>query len=342
MLELLRFWHRNPFLRKCGRWLQVVFSAGYIVFGTVSLAEEDLNAGALRIVSEAGDCSAQIYIKEEENGPVSDEDKKKDKERSEIGMGETVTLTLVGKPQLIGDVSKVKWSIEKGEKLAYFNGPTTGTKTVTFIVKNDLKEKGEIKVKVTIENGGCLQLGLSAIVPTGIEAKHRRKSYDRNNLDFNKRGVPVQGFTVDGDQNMAGASAYLELTFLPKTVNFQNIQIIERDKGCTPAPARDNLAKDHVPNPNSLSPSNMNRLFDRIGARKLVTVLRQYTLPQSWVWKCDWNTYANGKDIITIRTVNQSFLHAWVTLNNIATTKVSKFGCSVTRSTEFNNKNQFN
>lgn len=160
MLKLLKFWHRDLFLRKYGRWLQIIFSAGYIVFGTVSLAEEDLNAGALHIVSKAGDYSAQIYIKEEEKGTVSDKEKKRDKERSEIGMGETVTLTLAGKPQLISDVSKVKWSIEKGEKLVYFNGPTTGTKTVTLIVKNDLKEKGEVKVNVTIDNGGCLQLGL--------------------------------------------------------------------------------------------------------------------------------------------------------------------------------------
>ncbi len=33
---------------------------------------------------------------------------------------------------------------------------------------------------------------------------------------------------------MAGASAVLELTFLPTSVNFRNVHIIERDKGVFP------------------------------------------------------------------------------------------------------------
>ncbi len=340
MIESFKFWNCATFLSKCGKWLKIIFCAGYMMSGTISLAEEDLNTGALRILSETGDCSAQIYIKEEETGPVSDEEKKKDKERREIGMGETVTLTLVGKPQLIGDVSQVKWLIEKGGNLAYFNGPTTGTKTVSLIVRNNLKEKGEIKIKVVMGNGRWLELALSAIIPTGIEAKHRRKSYDRANPDFNKRGVP--SLTVDGDQVNAGASAYLELTFLPKNVSFQGIQIIERDKGCVPAPASGRLATKHNPNPNPLSPNNKNRLFDNIGCVGSIVSLRKFVLPQDWVWKCDWNSYANGNDITTIRSVDQSFHYGWVLLNDTATTTVSKFGCSVTRSTENNNKHQFN
>lgn len=340
MFKSLKFGDCVTSLKKYGKWIQIFLLTGCMASGTVSLGEEDLNAGALRILSETGDYSAQIYIKEEEKGPVSNEEKKKDKARSEIGMGETVTLTLAGKPQLIGNVSEVKWSIEKGANLAYFNGPTTGTKTVLLTVRNDLTKKGDIKIKVIMGNGGELQLALSAIIPTGIEAKHRRKSYNRTSPDFNKRGVSSN--TVDGDRVNAGSSAYLELTFLPKNVSFQGIQIMERDKGCVPALAPDRLATKHKPNPNPVPPNNKNRQFDNVSSRRSIVLLRRFVLPQDWIWKCDWNTYANGKDITTIRTVNQSFHYGWILPNNIATTTVSKFGCSVTRSTELNNKHQFN
>lgn len=44
----------------------------------------------------------------------------------------------------------------------------------------------------------------------------------------------------------------------------------------------------------------------------------------------------------TIQTVEQHFFYDWIdVVNEIATTTVSKFNCSVSRSTEKNNKHLF-
>lgn len=308
-----------------------------IFSGTSLLAKE-----ILRIDSETGDYSAQIYIREEEEGSVPEKDKENDKKRKKVGMGETVFLTLTAdKPQVIGDPSQIEWTIEKGENLASFQDEDTSV-IQTLIIKNDLSKGGEIVVKATTEEGREAKINLSAIIPEGISVKHRRKSNDRNHPDFNKRGVISIVPPKDGDQVIAGASCYLEITFLPTSVSFNTIQIIERDKGCFPAPAEGSLAGTHIPNPNPLPLDNKNRIFDRIFFRKSVQDLKLFDLKQTWRWVCDWNTFADGKDVKTIKTVDQFFVCDWIdVVSEIATTTISKFGCSVSRSTERNNKHVF-
>ena len=85
-----------------------------------------------------------------------------------------------------------------------------------------------------------------------------------------------------------------------------------------------------------------NRLSDNIGSKKLISELRFYDLPQTYKWICDWNINVDGKDVKTIQTVEQHFFYDWIdVVNEIATTTVSKFNCSVSRSTEKNNKHLF-
>lgn len=324
------------FSKKFGKWCFIISVLG--IFPGIPLqAKEGLN-----IKSEAGEYSAQIYIQEEEKGFVSEKEKKNDKERKKFGIGETVFLTLTAdKPQVIGDPSQIEWIIEEGNSLASFQEEDNSS-IKTLIIKSDLSEGGEIVVKAVTEEGREAKIRLSAIVPESISAKHRRKSYDRNHPDFNKRGVIHFDPPNDGDRVMAGASAVLEVTFLPTSVSFNTIQIIERDKGCIPAPADDNLAENHVPNPNPLPLDNKNRIFDYIGSRDLIAKLKFYDLPQTWQWVCDWNIVADGKDVKTVQTVNQSFFHDWIdVVAEIATTTVTKFGCSVSRSTKRNNKHVF-
>ena len=81
---------------------------------------------------------------------------------------------------------------------------------------------------------------------------------------------------------------------------------------------------------------------DNIGSKKLISELRFYDLPQTYKWLCDWNINVDGKDVKTIQTVEQHFFYDWIdVVNEIATTTVSKFNCSVSRSTEKNNKHVF-
>lgn len=324
------------FSKNYGKWCFIISVSG-IFSGTPLLAKEILS-----IESEAGEYSAQIYIREEEEGSVPEKEKENDKKRKKFGIGETVFLTLTAdKPQIIGDPSQIEWIIEEGNSLASFQEEDNSI-IKTLVIKNDILEGGEIIVKAVTEEGREAKISLSAIVPEGISAKHRRKSYDRNHPDFNKRGVIHFDPPKDGDRIMAGASAVLEVTFLPTSVSFNTIQIIERDKGCIPAPADDNLAETHVPNPNPLPLDNKNRTFDYIGSRYPIAKLKFYDLPQTWRWVCDWNIVADGKDVKTVQTINQSFFYDWIDVfAEIATTTVTKFGCSVSRSTERNNKHVF-
>lgn len=50
---------------------------------------------------------------------------------------------------------------------------------------------------------------------------------------------------------------------------------------------------------------------------------------------------SEGKDVATIQTENQFFSYDWVLFLEEAITTISKFGCSVSRSTEENNKHSF-
>lgn len=322
--------------------LQYALVIGCILSSSILRAEDDENenSGSLSIISETAENSAAIYIKEEEQGPVSKEEKEKDKKRKTIGIGERINLTLNGKPQLIGDVSKLQWSITEGEGFAEIIGKKEGSKSIDIDAKKNIASGGQVTVRVEMESGETMQTNLTVVVPSGIEAKHCRKSYDRKHPDFNKRGV--SSTTVDGDVSIAGVGAYLELKVNPDNVSFRGIQIMERDKGTQPNPAP-TLATVHTPNPNPVGLTDKNRMFDNISSVRTISMLKNHVLPQRWHWVCDWNCHANGQDIFTIRTVNQSFNYGWINqANNTATTTVSKFDRSVSRTTDPNNTQQFN
>lgn len=337
---------KNPMLQLPGNlvlWFRCMLLTGYMLSSSILLAEEDgeedENAGSLRIISETTENSAAILIREEEEGSVPEKDKEEDKKRKTIGIGEAITLNLNGKPQLIGKVSKLKWSITAGANLATFDGSTEGTRKVRLIAKKNFSRGGKVTAQVAMESGDTKKCSLSVVVPSGIKAKHRRKSYNRDNPNFHKRGVPSR--TVDGEVAKAGASAWLELTFQPTTVSFKGIQIMERDKGTKPAPAPA-LATVHTPNPRPIKLNDKNRIFDNISSSRRVALLKLHALPQNWYWICDWNCHADGKDTFTVTTVNQNFNYSWINrAENKATTTVSKFGRSVTRTTEPNNTHDF-
>lgn len=324
------------------RYRYVAFAIGCLLsIGQLPAQEgdEDENSGSLRITSETAEYSAAIYIREEEEGSVPKEDKEEDKKRNTIGIGEFVKLTLNGKPQLIGKVSKLKWSITAGEEFAEITDEKEGVRTVTIQAKKNISSGGTVTAQVAMESGDTKEFSLTVVVPSDIKAKHRRKSYDREDPNFNERGVP--SVTVDGEVARAGAGALLELTFQPTTVNFKEIYIMERDKGTKPTPTP-SLATVHTPNPKPLKLSNKNRMFDNIYSFRGMAVLKLHTLPQNWYWICDWNCHANGKDTFTVTTVNQNFSYSWINrARNEATVTVSKFGRSVTRTTEQNNTHDF-
>lgn len=154
----------------------------FLWFGGVTLlgcfcsqAEEPLpdgDTGALSIESKTALYSADCYIKGEEN-----ED---DKKRSSIGIGESFTLTLTGKP--MGDIEKLTWEFVSGKELVKeneendFKGKTEITLTARKDLTHDqLKNESSIELKVTTSEGliVTMQNPIAVFFPTGMTAAHR-------------------------------------------------------------------------------------------------------------------------------------------------------------------------
>lgn len=342
MLHFQKYHHRLLFQY----FLKIIILVGCAMFSSISLGEEeDPDTGPLRIISTTDDCSADIYIREETE-EVSDEEKDKDRERSRLGIGEVVQLKLNGKPALIGDISKIEWSIKEGGGLACFCGAATGVRFVYLQIKDDLKSNGKIKVGVIVETGEEREIAFTAVVPNGITAQHVRISYDPEDPGFHQRGMRVTDAKYstpeDGDTTIAGASALLELTVLPKDVSFNNIKIVERDGGCNPKPdPKVNIASEHIPNFKKRTPTKKNGLSDRIASYIPVNKLLGYSFPQIWIWECNWvNCCESGEEIQTIPSVDQKFSYERDKDGNFKVT-ISKFGCSVSRTTAPGNKHIF-
>lgn len=88
-------------LTKLFAWLL----AGGMLLPLSEAGEED--TGALQIESATDELSADIHIAREEGKepPRSEAD---DRKRKKLGIGEFVTLSLTGKPSLIGDIEKLE------------------------------------------------------------------------------------------------------------------------------------------------------------------------------------------------------------------------------------------
>ena len=151
------------------------FGGGTLLGCFCSQAEEpmpDGDTGALSIESKTALYSADCYITGEEN-----ED---DKKRSSIGIGESFTLTLTGKP--MGDIKKLTWAFVSGKELVEEIGEDKlkGTAKITLSVRKDLtpdllKNQSSITLKVTTSEGRTVTMQDSMVVffPTGMTATHR-------------------------------------------------------------------------------------------------------------------------------------------------------------------------
>lgn len=317
------------------------------IFVYTTHAEDGENTGELNIESKTELCSANLYIKSEDND-VSEEEKEEDRKRDKIGMGETIQLTLSGKEALIGDPSKIEWKI-KGEG-ANFVGETKGKKKVTLEISNELKENTSIKVQAITEGQKVVEGETKPIekeffikIPSHITVQHARKAPKSQ-----ERGTPavIDGFpmSVDGWTEIVGSSAQLELTFYPTNVNFQKVRIKEVS-GDDKEKKFPSLGKAHETAPSGFLLWG-NRLYDRIGsARSLATFKSEkHKLPQNWSWACIATVVdSKDKEILVIHRTTQFFDWRWVDSNESAiVVTVSKFeGCQSKRNNFPGNKHSY-
>ena len=258
-----------------------------------------------------------------------------DKKRTEVGIGEVVTLTLNGKRLKDVDLKSLEWSLEP-ENTATIEKSDKEQNQATLTINSDLTEKTALKVRIKTSLDEDLPerepYVFSILVPSDITAEHS--------------GERMNDYPLDREKDRPGTSSKLVVTFLPLNVSFSNISIMERAEdpaGFTPV---------HTPGKLRMRPNahNIHR-HDSIGWRwdeKQAIRLRHLqnmNLPASFSWTCGWYVRADGKDCCKISndTYSQDFSFKYdgmengenaITkgLKNIEVT-ITKFGCTVTRST---------
>ena len=88
----------------------------FILFSSFSLlhAEDEEFSDIMELVSETENCSAKLA----RDKNATEEQKKEDRKRRKIGIGETVTITLnCKKPALLEPKDQIQWKVLKGKKL---------------------------------------------------------------------------------------------------------------------------------------------------------------------------------------------------------------------------------
>lgn len=94
---------------------------------------EEESYGPLQIKSRTELCSADYYIKE-----GGEKDREEDRKRKNIGIGEKITLLLIGKPK--GNMEELVWSIKGDGFQQTDTNPFKGSQKITLTAKSDLTE----------------------------------------------------------------------------------------------------------------------------------------------------------------------------------------------------------
>lgn len=213
---------------------------------------------------------------------------------------------------------------EKNIATLTINKDITDNTTVTVQVKTNLDE----------ELPERKPLILNIFIPSHITAEHT--------------GERIPACAADQEKNNPGASTVLALTLHPLTVSFSKIAFIER------AEDPEGFRPQHNPAHLLFRPNGKNKATpnDHIGwAFKpgiRLPQLQNSNLPAPFTWACGWYVRADDEDCLRIHgeTYPQRFNFAYDGeetdtnaptrgLKNVQVT-VSKFGCTVTRSTAGN------
>lgn len=112
--------------------------SGGILLSFANAQEED--TGTLQIESATDELSADIHIAKEE-GKEPPRSEAEDKKRKNLGIGEFVTLSLTGKPSLLGDIEKLEWEVVSKKDIVHFIGKRKGVKKVKFQISPYIKKR---------------------------------------------------------------------------------------------------------------------------------------------------------------------------------------------------------
>lgn len=130
-------------------------------FSFADVEEED--SGTLRIETETEEYSADIYL-----GNTAD--RKADRQRKTIGVGEQVRLTLTGKP--LGDVEQLEWNlVEDGDKYIKIPKKTKGELSIMVTARKRLQQGGAATIQAITDEGRKVKVTLNVVVPSGNQSR---------------------------------------------------------------------------------------------------------------------------------------------------------------------------
>ena len=286
---------------------------------------EEEDSGALRIETETEEYSADIYL-------GNTDDRKADRERKTIGVGERITLTLTGKP--LGNVKEIEWKAEEnGEEYVEMPQKTRGELSITVTARKRLRQGGFAVIQAITSEGRKVKTTLNVVIPSEIRAEH-------------KNGGTATESLPEGLTAVIGASAVLKLTLYPTSVNFKNVRIIERDKGSVP-PGTD-FDPGHSRNGanEAAKVSETNQLEDNVTGGIFAADVEHSHFPQSWDWVCSWRIHdgeggegtehLDGCEIMEVRchfSFSEFYRQEIWGPQRYHLVTISKFGCCVEQDT---------
>ena len=206
----------------------------FILFSSFSLlhAEDEEFSDIMELVSETENCSAKLA----RDKNATEEQKKEDRKRRKIGIGETVTVTLnCKKPFLLEPKDQIQWKVIEGKELLEDGLKTEETTEKAKFRINPCASKEQIQ-----QSGGkvAIEVEFDVVFPEQLTAEHET-------LGGMVKGLPAtdMNFPGDGDPDH-GVSAQLVVSVHPLDVCFKGIRVIEKDKGY--AGASGSLAQPHA------------------------------------------------------------------------------------------------
>lgn len=302
---------------------------------------EEESYGPLQIKSRTRLCSADYYIK-----GGSEEEKEEDRKRKNIGIGENITLLLIGKPK--GNIEGLTWNI-KGDGFQQTDAnPFKGSQKITLTAKEDLTKDARATITAKTSGGKQAKITVNIRIP-----KKMTKEKHEGHMDLGQGfSASTTDFKIPKGEH--GVWGFIKVTLSPTNVSFKGINIIERDGGLmwdgkngNPPQPKPELAAEHT-TCNMTSPlQDKNNFYDMAGDNRgieevLETIRASKHNPQQFWFICNfhihWGEGGKGseqQDSIFLGTTNQKY-HIEAVDQHTTKTVVEKFGFTFKRNSNEN------
>lgn len=243
--------------------------------------------GPLQLKTQTELCSADYYIKEK-----GEKDKKEDRERKNIGIGEQISFLLIGKPK--GNIKELEWNI-KGDG---FDQESTdsfkGSQKITLTARKNLTENTNATITVKTSEGQQASVTINIKIPKKITGKKFEGIIDLGN------GNSIHTDLFKPKKGEHGFLKFIQVTISPTDVSFKKLKVIERDGDLMwpgkPQKKQPPLAEKHM-TCNVAGPiEDKNNFYDMVGDNReigfiLDTIQQSKQNPQKFWFVCNFHIH---------------------------------------------------